>query len=243
MGEGLAKNSMCAWAHGHACHSHRPQLRFRIVGTFQIGIGAIANVKTCEYFKVAAASWQRSHTSTHWHQCEAQRYCLARALPLHREEIGYKADDWQTTNQPWWHRLYHSQCTHVVVSITLLIVAGFGIYNIMSMTMLQRWKTLLFWKHRFCQRDIIQIFLRSPLVIGFPRRGSQEFCLAFTLSYLLSWCRFPVSDVISPEIFPCDFQMAALPVRHFFRNHHYVHCRGDAIAEGRESWTGVILRG
>jgi lipoprotein-releasing system permease protein len=54
-----------------------------------------------------------------------------------------------------------------VVSITLLIVAGFGIYNIMNMTVNEKIKEISILKAMgFNGKDVIEIFLTQSVVIG-----------------------------------------------------------------------------
>jgi lipoprotein-releasing system permease protein len=57
----------------------------------------------------------------------------------------------------------------------------------------------------FVRRDIVQIFLSQSLVIGFLGALSG-IILGFTLSYMLSWVPFPVSDAISLKYFPVIFK-------------------------------------
>lgn len=56
----------------------------------------------------------------------------------------------------------------VAISLTILIVAGFGIYNIMNMTVNEKIKEIAILKAMgFGGKDIIEIFLTQSIVIGF----------------------------------------------------------------------------
>jgi lipoprotein-releasing system permease protein len=55
----------------------------------------------------------------------------------------------------------------IAVSLTILIVAGFGIYNIMNMTVNEKIKEIAILKAMgFNGKDVIEIFLTQSVVIG-----------------------------------------------------------------------------
>ena len=92
-----------------------------------------------------------------------------------------------------------------VVSITLLVVAGFGIYNIMNMTIANKMKDIAILKAQgFARRDIVQIFLSQSMVIGLLGALSG-ILLGFLLSYGLSRVPFPSNDFIGLKYFPVIF--------------------------------------
>lgn len=56
----------------------------------------------------------------------------------------------------------------VAISLTILIVAGFGIYNIMNMTVNEKIKEIAILKAMgFGGKDVMEIFLTQSIVIGF----------------------------------------------------------------------------
>jgi lipoprotein-releasing system permease protein len=67
------------------------------------------------------------------------------------------------------------------VSITLLIVAGFGIYNILNMTIYNKMADIAILKAMgFSGRDVKRIFMIQSLVIGFREsRGTCHRLFAF----------------------------------------------------------------
>ena len=92
-----------------------------------------------------------------------------------------------------------------IVSATLLVVAGFGIYNIMSMTVNDKMKDIAILKATgFSGRDIVQIFLTQAVIIGFL--GAL---LGVGLGFLFSWMisRVPFEtpgDFFSIDRFPVN---------------------------------------
>jgi lipoprotein-releasing system permease protein len=127
-------------------------------------------------------------------------------------KYGYKADDWQTANAAAMAGKNIRNMLTYVVSFTLLVVAGFGIYNIMNMTIANKMKDIAILKAQgFAQRDIVTIFLSQSLIIGFLGAVTGVI-LGFSLSYALSRVPFPANDQLSWKFFPVLF----LPAYYIF---------------------------
>ncbi len=93
-----------------------------------------------------------------------------------------------------------------VVSFTLLVVAGFGIYNIMTMTINSKMKDIAILKAQgFARKDIVQIFLSQSLIIGFIG-ALTGIALGYILSYSLSRVPFPENEEIAWKFFPVLFK-------------------------------------
>ena len=81
--------------------------------------------------------------------------------------IKYKVESWQTANQQLVAASFLRDIIAIAVSLTILLVAGFGIYNIMNMTINQKIKEIAILKAMgFSGKDVTQIFLTLALVIG-----------------------------------------------------------------------------
>jgi len=87
----------------------------------------------------------------------------------------------------------------------LLIVAGFGIYNILSITIHNKMKDIAILKAMgFAGKDVKQIFMVQSLVIGFF--GSLlGLLIGFILSLLISRAPFDGGDFLSIEHLPVNF--------------------------------------
>jgi lipoprotein-releasing system permease protein len=93
------------------------------------------------------------------------------------------------------------------VTFALLIVAGFGIYNIMSMTVANKLKDIaILGAQGFRSKDIVTIFLSQSLFIGIVG-ALLGLSLGFVLAYGLSKIPFPQSDLISLKYFPVLFKI------------------------------------
>lgn len=80
---------------------------------------------------------------------------------------GYKAEDWETANETLMAASKMRKIIITFVSTTILIIAGFGIYNILNMTVSQKINDIAILKAMgFEGRDVIRIFVTQALVIG-----------------------------------------------------------------------------
>jgi len=183
-------------------------MRFRVVGIFQIGIGTIDNVKS--YVNLASVQQllgkDRSYITDINIKLKDNKLSQSEALAFARK-YNYKSEDWETANSSVMASNLIRDTLTYVVSITLLIVAGFGIYNIMNMTIASKLKDIAILKAQgFARRDIIQIFLSQSLVIGLLG-AVTGLMLGFALSYALSRTPFPANNsFISLKYFPVIFR-------------------------------------
>ncbi len=79
----------------------------------------------------------------------------------------YKVEPWQEGNSQLDSSNVLRDILAIAVSLTILIVAGFGIYNIMNMTVNEKIKEIAILKAMgFNGNDVIEIFLIQSVVIG-----------------------------------------------------------------------------
>ncbi len=84
------------------------------------------------------------------------------------ELTGYKAESWQQANETAVAGNRMRKVVITIVSTTLLLVAGFGIYNILNMTVSQKINDIAILKAMgFKGKDVIRIFVTQALTIGF----------------------------------------------------------------------------
>ena len=81
--------------------------------------------------------------------------------------IPYKVESWQMSNEQLEAGSGLRDIIAVAVSLTILLVAGLGIYNIMNMTINQKIREIAILKAMgFSGKDVTQIFLTEAIVIG-----------------------------------------------------------------------------
>ncbi|MBL0047285.1 MAG: ABC transporter permease [Bacteroidetes bacterium] len=80
---------------------------------------------------------------------------------------GYKAEDWKSANETLMAAARMRKIIITVISFSILIVAGFGIYNILNMTISQKLNDIAILKAMgFKGKDVIRIFVQQALLIG-----------------------------------------------------------------------------
>lgn len=181
-------------------------MRFRVVGTFQFGIGSLDNIKC--YVNLAKVQQLLGKDNQYVTEISIKLKNYDAATEMAAElakRYDYKADDWKTTNASAMVSILIRNVMTFVVSFTLLVVAGFGIYNIMSMTIQNKLKDIAILKAQgFSSQDIRQIFLTESVTIG-VLGALTGLVLGFILSSMVYNLPFPKNDFISITHFPVVF--------------------------------------
>ena len=184
-------------------------MRFRVVGIFRIGISAVDNVRS--YVSLANGQQllgkDKSYITDINMKLKDNTQSVAVSADL-AKKYNYKADDWETANSSVSASNLVRDVLTYVVSITLLVVAGFGIYNIMNMTINNKMKDIAILKAQgFAGKDIVQIFLSESVFIG-ALGAITGLLLGFLLSFALSKIPFPHNDYVALDFFPVDFSLS-----------------------------------
>ena len=91
----------------------------------------------------------------------------ANVAPVLTTLTGYKSEGWKEANESLMAAFRMRKIVITFVSYTILIVAGFGIYNILNMTVSQKINDIAILKAMgFKGKDVIRIFLTQALSIG-----------------------------------------------------------------------------
>ncbi|WP_276134981.1 ABC transporter permease [Polluticoccus soli] len=134
------------------------------------------------------------------------------AKRLEAQIKGVRIEDWETANASFFAGNQIRNIMTVVVCLTLLTVAGFGIYNIMNMNIINKMKDIAILKATgFQSNDITAIFLLQSVMIGLAG-GLLGLIIGFFVSYLLSMAPFPAGDFVRMKTFPVNFK----PVHYLF---------------------------
>lgn len=116
-------------------------------------------------------------------------------------------EDWEAANASILAGTVIRNVMTIVVCVTLLIVAGFGIYNIMNMNIINKMKDIAILKATgFQGNDITGIFLLQSLMIGIGG-GIVGLLIGLGVSYLLSRTPFPAGEVVRMSTFPVNFKL------------------------------------
>ncbi len=207
MGTGLAKKLNAKM--GDRVVITTPQgytMTLKIVGTFQMGIGTVDNIRSYANISTVQVILQQDQSYITDINIKLRDLHQAKIIaPRFQAIAGYKAEDWETANATFLTGVLIRNIITYSVSVTLLIVAGFGIYNILNMTIYNKMKDIAILKAMgFSGRDVKQIFMIQSLVIGFV--GSLAgLVIGYLLSYAISKAPFDGGDFISLDHFPVTF--------------------------------------
>ncbi|MGB5319588.1 ABC transporter permease, partial [Eudoraea sp.] len=93
------------------------------------------------------------------------------------------------------------------VSITLLIVAGFGIYNILNMLIYEKMKDIAILKATgFSGRDVQYIFMSQAMIIGVSG-GILGLVIGFIFSRIIDGIPFETEALPTIQTFPVNYQI------------------------------------
>jgi lipoprotein-releasing system permease protein len=186
-------------------------MSFRVVGTFQFGIGSLDNVKSYVSLKNVQQLLGRDNQYVTDINIKMKDYTTAKEMAaMFARKYNYKAEDWQVANASAMISITIRNMMTIVISFTLLVVAGFGIYNIMNMTIQNKLKDIAILKAEgFAASDIMQIFLFQSLTIGFFG-AIMGLIIGYLMSYGIWSLPFPKNEFISITHFPVTFH-----VRHY----------------------------
>jgi lipoprotein-releasing system permease protein len=129
-------------------------------------------------------------------------------------QLGYKAVSWEEANEGLMEAFFVRNIIMYTVVGAILVVAGFGIFNIVSTIVHEKARDIAILKSLgFPEGDIQQIFVLEGLVIGVLGAIAGS-ALGFGLSSYLATIKFE---------FTTDVEMTRLPI-HFTSLHYLVAC-------------------
>jgi lipoprotein-releasing system permease protein len=135
-------------------------------------------------------------------------------------EIGYKAVAWQEANESLLEALVIRNVIMYTVVAAIMLVAGFGIFNIISTITHEKARDIAIMKSLgFPESDMRRIFLLEGVAIG--TAGSLAgWAFGFILVYALSQVRFEIKEI--------GHEMTHLPIAWSFL--HYIIASSFALA-------------
>ncbi len=210
IGKGLADKMQVDVGDKLTCTTPRGQVvLLRVAGVFQMGIGQIDNVRC--YATISTVQKILQEDTRYITDIHVKLHNLDDAKALARSwenRFGYKAEDWETANATILVSFTIRNMMTGVVVMTLLVVAGFGIYNIMNMTVYDKMKDIAILKATgFEGRDIVGVFISQSTFIGIIG-AIVGLIIGFFLSFLVSRAPFDGGEFLSIDRFPVNFDPA-----------------------------------
>lgn len=186
---------------------------YEIVGLLETSLNSVDHAKG--YIRISSARQLLSENMSYvtdiqvnvrdFNQAEQTAAVLSRVIP-------YKVEPWMETSGQLEAGSELRDILAIAVSLTILIVAGFGIYNIMNMTVNEKIKEIAILKAMgFDGDDIVEIFLAQSVIIGFLG-GVVGLVSGYVVSRLINLVPFNIAglDVLPMTYNPDVYAMAFL---------------------------------
>lgn len=180
----------------------------KVVGITQIGIAEIDN--TMSYTSLRTAQMLLGESANYITDIQVKLYDPLIAPALAKEyqaKFGTDAIDAQTANSQFETGSSVRSIISYAVGITLLIVAGFGIYNILNMMIYEKMDSIAILKATgFSGQDVKWIFISLSLIIGIVG-GLMGLLFGFTLSHIIDNIPFETASLPTIKTYPIDYKL------------------------------------
>ena len=182
------------------------RVQLKVVGYYQSGLGDLDNVQSYASINTTQKMLGESASYITDIQVKLKNFELAPAMTKeYREIFGIDADDIQTVNAQFETGTQIRTMISYAVGITLLVVSGFGIYNILNMMIYEKMDTIAILKAiGFSGGDVNRIFITIALTIGFVG-GAIGLVLGFIAGLGIERIPFETEALPTIKTFPVDF--------------------------------------
>lgn len=219
MGKGLAKKM---GVHvGDRVNATTPEgvtINLKVVGIFSFGIASLDQTQSYATLSTVQKILQKdpSYVTDLNVKMKDVNDAKALAAELSNQDADLKFEDWEAANQSILAGTQIRNIMTFVVCFTLLVVAGFGIYNIMNMNIINKMKDIAILKATgFQGGDVTGIFMLQSVMIGIAG-GLLGLVIGFFFSYLLSRTPFPAGEFFRIDTFPVNFNPVHYIIGVFF---------------------------
>ncbi|MBJ6118281.1 ABC transporter permease [Pontibacter sp. BT310] len=178
----------------------------KVVGYFQSGIQEIDKVQS--YASIVTAQKLMGKPANYITDIQVKLYDLAMAPAVaqeYRQKFNIDAEDIQTANSQFETGSNVRSIISYAVGITLLIVAGFGIFNILNMMIYEKMDSIAILKATgFSGRDVNSVFLVIALSIGFFG-GMVGLLFGFIFSVIIDNIPFVTAALPTVKTYPVNY--------------------------------------
>ncbi|MCU0422376.1 MAG: ABC transporter permease [Bacteroidia bacterium] len=182
------------------------QMSLKIVGFFESGLKDIDKVQSYTSLLTAQKLLGKNNTYITDIQVKLHDINLAPGMAkTYRQHFSIEAEDIQTANAQFETGTKVRTLISYAVGITLLIVAGFGIYNILNMMIYEKMDTIAILKATgFAGKDVKRIFISIALAIGLAG-GLSGLFFGFCLSYGIDHIPFNTAALPTIKTYPVNY--------------------------------------
>jgi lipoprotein-releasing system permease protein len=182
------------------------QFQLKIVGYYQSGLAEIDDIQS--YVNLKTARRIIGVGTNYITDVNVKLFDIDNAPVMAKDlerVFGITATDIQTANAQFETGTAIRNLISYAVSITLLIVAGFGIYNILNMSIYEKMNDIAILKATgFSGKDVRSIFLSQAMIIGFLG-GLIGILVGFIVSYMISRVPFETEALPTIKTYPVNF--------------------------------------
>ncbi len=178
----------------------------KIVGFYQSGLAEVDDVQS--YVNLKTAQQFIGEGNNYISSINLKLWDIDEARPMSKEvstQFNIAALDIKTANAQFDTGTTIRNLITYAVSITLLLVGGFGIYNILNMLIYEKMNDIAILKATgFSGTDVKKIFISQALVIGFVG-GLLGLLLGFVISVLIDKTPFVTEALPTIDTYPVNF--------------------------------------
>ncbi|HEV7329431.1 MAG TPA: FtsX-like permease family protein [Flavisolibacter sp.] len=181
-------------------------LLLKVVGTFSYGISTFDDTKAFASIATVQKIVQKDPSYVTDLHIKLKDYRQSRSFAQKiQPRFQVYAEDWETANASLLAGDVIRNMMTGIISFTLLLVAGFGIYNIMNMNIMNKMKDIAILKATgFQGSDIVGIFLLQSVFIGITG-GLLGLLLGYGCCCLLLVTPFPAGEFWRMDTLPVNF--------------------------------------
>jgi len=180
----------------------------KIVGIYQSGIADLDNIQS--FATINTVQRILGEPENYITDINLKLYNIDKAFPMAKtmeQQFHVKAVDINTANAQFETGTSIRNLITYAVSITLLIVAGFGIYNILNMIIYEKMKDIAILKATgFSGKDVQLIFMAQAIIIGIIG-GIAGLILGFALSSLIDKVPFTTQALPTITTYPINYRI------------------------------------
>lgn len=207
LGSGIAKKMSLSIGDRIQISTARGNLiSLKIVGIFQSGLAEVDNVQS--YVNLSMGQQILGVSKNYITDINLKLYDIEHAIPLTNEvkrSYDVSAIDINAANAQFETGTAIRNLITYAVSITLLIVAGFGIYNILNMMIYEKMNDIAILKATgFSGTDVKMIFISQAIFIGLAG-GILGLIIGYGLSVLINHTPFETEALPTIKTFPVNF--------------------------------------
>ncbi len=184
------------------------RMMLKIVGLVQFGIAEVDDVQSFTSIETAQKLLGKPASYITDIQVKLKDIALAPAVAKEYARLfDVNAIDIQTANAQFATGTTVRNTIAYSVSVTLLIVAGFGIYNILNMLIYEKMDAIAILKATgFSGNDVKAIFIQLSMVLGVVG-GIIGLTLGYCLSVVISHLPFETSALPTIKTYPVNFEL------------------------------------